>query len=252
MKSVLFKTVAIMLSLIMVLALFSACNNTSSNSNDAASIDAIVNAAVKAALDSAASPTVVTIEADGRQFIIEDTEGKTARQILTQAGITLNEGDVLTVIPDQTITGNITIQVLRRCTVTIVVLGKKSKDDVTYTTVLIGGNVADALASVGVELAEDQTVNFEMDQALENGMEIVVSKGDKDSSKNTGSSSSSSGSGSSGSGSSSGGSSGSEEDSDSGNERTIVSIEIYEDCDGSGHGVKVITYSDGTQEEVPF
>jgi hypothetical protein len=34
--------------------------------------------------------------------------------------------------------------------------------------------------------------------------------------------------------------------------RTIVSVEIYEDCDGSGHGVKVITYSDGTQEEVPF
>ena len=34
--------------------------------------------------------------------------------------------------------------------------------------------------------------------------------------------------------------------------RTVVSVEIYEDCDGSGHGVKVITYSDGTQEEVPF
>jgi hypothetical protein len=34
--------------------------------------------------------------------------------------------------------------------------------------------------------------------------------------------------------------------------RTIVSVEIYEDCDGSGHGVKVITYSDGTQEEVYF
>lgn len=34
--------------------------------------------------------------------------------------------------------------------------------------------------------------------------------------------------------------------------RTIVSVDIYEDCDGSGHGVKVITYSDGTQEEVAF
>lgn len=35
-------------------------------------------------------------------------------------------------------------------------------------------------------------------------------------------------------------------------ERTIVSVEVYEDCDGSGHGVKVIKYSDGTQEEVYF
>ena len=34
--------------------------------------------------------------------------------------------------------------------------------------------------------------------------------------------------------------------------KTIVSIEIYEDCDGSGHGIKIITYSDGTQEEVIF
>ena len=35
-------------------------------------------------------------------------------------------------------------------------------------------------------------------------------------------------------------------------QKTVVSVQIYEDCDGSGHGVKVITYSDGTQEEVPF
>ena len=34
--------------------------------------------------------------------------------------------------------------------------------------------------------------------------------------------------------------------------KTIVSVKVYEDCDGSGHGVKVITYSDGTQKEVPF
>ena len=34
--------------------------------------------------------------------------------------------------------------------------------------------------------------------------------------------------------------------------KTIVSIDVYEDCDGSGHGIKIITYSDGTQEEVLF
>lgn len=35
-------------------------------------------------------------------------------------------------------------------------------------------------------------------------------------------------------------------------EKEVVSVEVYEDCDGSGHGVKVITYADGTQEEVAF
>ena len=35
-------------------------------------------------------------------------------------------------------------------------------------------------------------------------------------------------------------------------EKTVVRGEVYEDCDGSGHGVKVITYSDGTQEEEAF
>ena len=35
-------------------------------------------------------------------------------------------------------------------------------------------------------------------------------------------------------------------------EVTIVSIDYYDDPDGSGHGVKVITYSDGTQEEIPY
>ena len=35
-------------------------------------------------------------------------------------------------------------------------------------------------------------------------------------------------------------------------ERTVVSVEVYNDCDDSGHGVKVITYSDGTQEEEYF
>lgn len=35
-------------------------------------------------------------------------------------------------------------------------------------------------------------------------------------------------------------------------EKTVVSVEVYEDCDGSGHGVKIITYSDGTQEEEAF
>lgn len=35
-------------------------------------------------------------------------------------------------------------------------------------------------------------------------------------------------------------------------EKEIVDIRYYDDCDGSGHGVKVITYSDGSTEEVEY
>lgn len=34
--------------------------------------------------------------------------------------------------------------------------------------------------------------------------------------------------------------------------KEIVDIRYYDDCDGSGHGVKVITYSDGSTEEVEY
>ena len=51
--------------------------------------------------------------------------------------------------------------------------------------------------------------------------------------------------------SSSGGSSGGSSGAASGG-KTVVATEYYEDCDGSGHGIKVITYSDGSMEEVPY
>lgn len=34
--------------------------------------------------------------------------------------------------------------------------------------------------------------------------------------------------------------------------KTVVSEQYYDDCDGSGHGVKVITYSDGTTANVEY
>lgn len=56
---------------------------------------------------------------------------------------------------------------------------------------------------------------------------------------------------SSSSSSSSGGSSGGSSSGSSGG-KSVVSTEYYDDCDGSGHGIKVITYSDGSMEEVPY
>ena len=94
MKRMLVKTAAITLSLMMVLTMFNACGNKA----DEPSTDELVNAAVQAALDAVAT-TSVTIDADGKQVTIEDADGKTVRQLLEQAGVTLNDGDVLSSLP---------------------------------------------------------------------------------------------------------------------------------------------------------
>ena len=282
MKRMFVKIASLVLTLLFVLTTFSACNSKPAEP----STDEIVNAAVQAALDAVATSASITIDADGKQVTLEDASGKTVNQLLEQAGIVLNEGDLLTVSPDQVFANDMTLQVLRYCTVTIVVEETGS----SYTATILGGTVADALADAGITLAEYHTVNYELDQLLQNGMEIIISgeeppeetepteatepekhyssaSSSSGSSSSGGSSSSSGGSSSSGSSSSSGNSDNSGSSSDnSGNsgsednkpeaetkpQKTIVSEQYYDDCDGSGHGVKVITYSDGTQVEVPY
>lgn len=93
--------------------------------------------------------------------------------------------------------------------------GQNGSKDVTYKITYVDGK--EKSREVIAEKVTKKAVN-----------EIIV-KGTKQSS----SSSSSSSSGSSGG-------------------KTIVSTEYYDDCDGSGHGIKVITYSDGSMEEIPY
>lgn len=238
MKSVFPKTIMIILALIMMLGVFTAC---SSNPAGTATGDNITDAAEKATPDTAAAPTVVTIEANGRHITFEDATGKSVQQLLDQAGITLNEGDTVSIVPNQVLPGDITFQVLRQHIVTVTVAAKDPSENVRHTAVLMEGTVADAIAAVGVELAENHVVNFELNKALEDGMEIMISgevlpatpiatepsEPSPDSTTPT-------------------------EPNPSQSGKTIVSIEVYEDCDGSGHGIQVITYSDGTQEEVMF
>ena len=288
MKRMFIKIVSLVLTLLLVLTAFSACNSKPAEP----STDEIVNAAVQAALDAVATTASVTIDADGKQVTLEDASGKTVGQLLEQAGIDLNEGDLLTISPDQVFASDMTFLVLRFCTVTIIV--EETGSD--YTATILGGTVADALADANITLEEYHTVNYELDQLLQNGMEIIISgeeppeeteateatepeksysggssgggsSGGSSSSSSSGGSSSSSGSsgnsgnsgssgnsGNSGSGGNSGGS-GSEDSKpevETKPQKTVVSVQYYDDCDGSGHGVKVITYSDGTQEEVPY
>jgi len=240
MKNVFPKIIMTILALIMMLGMFTACNS------DPVSAPAIEND-IDAAADTAAASTVVTIKADGKRITFEDATGKSVQQLLDQAGITLNAGDTLSVVPGQIFPGDLTLQVLRQHAVTVVVAAKDSEQNIRHTAVLMEGTVADAIAAVGVELAENHSVNFELNKALADGMEIIISGEplpeeptvatptdpspdptvSTESSDPTTPNSNSSG-------------------------KTIVSIEVYEDCDGSGHGIKVITYSDGTQEEVMF
>lgn len=273
MKHVLLKGIAITLCLVMLFALLTACGRKN------AVIDEAVDAAVKAAFETYGAISVV-IEADGHQYTIENAEGKTVQQLLDMAGVTLNAGDVLSVSPYQTVAGAITICVQRQITVTI----SDPEANARYTVVLAGGTIADAFDAAGLNLPLEQLLTFDLEKPLVDGMMITVSgtgiqetveetqpveetepdESDSDDSDDSDysdsdysdsgsndSGSSDSGSGDSGSSDSGSGDSGSS-DSGTTDGRVVVSVEYYDDCDGSGHGVMVITYSDGTQEEVPY
>lgn len=231
---------AVIMALVMILPMLTACNNSKSE-------------------------PAITVEVDGEQIVIDNAEGKTIAELLEENKIVLKEGDVLAIDADQNAEGNLTVKVLRKCNVTVEVEG----EDLHYTAVLVGGTVADAIDAVGITLSEDQTVNFKLDNALEDGMSILISTQESDdddhaSSSNSKSSGSGTKSSKSGSKSSSSGTSDSApsepsssatssgDNSDSGSGRSLVGSDDYPDPDGSGHGVRVETYSDGSQVEVEY
>lgn len=217
--------------------------------------------------------TPFVINVDGKEITVENPANDTIKQLLKKANIKINDGDVISVDTDSVVSQGIVVNVLRKCKVTV----KDEINNTECTVILIGATVKDAIAAAGVELPDNYSVNQKLNAALENEMEIIISEkaepettteeADEDTYENN-------------------------DDNDDNQHytpsvtrptvtkpattrpavttppvttppttkppvpttsgRTIVNIEIYEDCDGSGHGVKVITYSDGTQEEVPF
>lgn len=264
MKKYLQYLIAISLVLVMAVAFFAACENDQAEPTAATE-----------------RTSTVTIEVDGKQITVEDSEGKSIQELLTMAGITLGSEDMVSVDPTKTSGDNMYIQVIRMNTVTIEV-SVGDAETVRYTVSCLGGTVADALEEAGVELLDNYAVDYDLDQPLENGMTIVVSEKEDITEDTT------------------------PESTDGATvpvtnpnpttpkpttpkpttpkpttpkpttpqpttpkptepkpttpptsaptepSRTIVNVEYYYDCDGSGHGVKVITYSDGTQEEVYF
>ena len=156
------------LTLVLVLTLLSACGSR----------EPVVEA-VSPDANSVVSAPSVTFVADGREITLEDTAGKSLQQLLEQARITLEEGDLLAVSPEQKVEDTLVIQVL-----SVSASPRPTEPDPTEP------------------------------EATEPDITEPVTGDD--------------------------------------GERTVVSVEVYADCDNSGHGVKVITYSDGTQEEVYF
>ena len=267
MKSNFIKTIVIVLSavldfLVLLLSVFSGIKNKQT---------ATVKPAAEPALSQVVATPFVTLAADGREITVEDTAGKTVQQLLDQARITLGDADTLVISPDQLLDGTLTIRVIRKCTVSVTMVGEDETQESNWMIALAEGTVADAIEVAGITLEEDFIVNFGLDQPLEDGMQIQISRDEPEPEpteptepvytapssteskpkptepkptepkptepkptepkptepKPT-------------------------EPKPTEPERTVVSVEVYEDCDGSGHGVKVITYSDGTQEEVYF
>ena len=147
-------------------------------------------------------------------------------------------------------------------------------DEIQYHIVMTGGTVEDALKAVGLTLGENQEINVDLTSPLTDGMQILIAEKEEESSEeeesyyvdttyyweeeesSTATAQESSAPVQESSAPVQESSAPVQESSapveESSEEITVVSVEVYEDCDGSGHGVKIITYSDGSQEEVPF
>ena len=169
MKRVFHKVTATILAIMLTATMLSACGSRSAADAE------IIDAAVKAALDASEVSTAVTFEVDGKYITVEDAEGMSMQQLLAQANITLYDGDLLSFDDTQVVGSNIIIHVLRQHNVTVISMSKDSSKKTTYHTVLMGGTVADAIESVGLKLDKEQTVNFRLEDALVDDMEIIIS-----------------------------------------------------------------------------
>lgn len=142
MKGKILKAISLLLCALFALSAFSACG---ADENTEPTQDSVIPAAV----------VTVTIEADGKEYIIENAQGKTVEQLLEQAQIVLEEGDMLTAAADRELT-DMVIRVLRQKKVTVEIKNTEEQTEKEYVAVLMDGTVEDALKLLGVELAENQ------------------------------------------------------------------------------------------------
>lgn len=182
------------------------------------------------------SSSVVNIISGDKRITVEDCEGLTVSEILAKANITLKNGQIVTVDDEQVVGEDLTIRVLEPMKVTIVINQGQFNEKRTVID-LYSGTVGDALESAGITIGDGDTMNYNTDAELTDGMKILISPSKIPASTEE---------------------TGEADPSDKPQPsqtvettaRTVVSTVDVPDCDGSGHGAKIITYSDGSQEEV--
>ena len=73
--------------------------------------------------------TPLVLDIAGQQIALEDVEGKTLSELLSESGLTISEGDILTFESDQALSGDLSVRILSRSNVTILVTDDESGDE---------------------------------------------------------------------------------------------------------------------------
>ena len=185
------------------------------------------------------SSSVVNIISGDKRVTVEDCDGLTVNEILAKANIELTGGQIVTIDDEQVMGDDLTIRIIEPMKVTIVINQGQFNEKKTVVD-LYSGTVGDALKSAGITMEDGDTINYSVDAEVTDGMKVLISPADEPAvTEETGST----------------------KEADATEKpvpsqtvettaKTVVSTVDVPDCDGSGHGAKIITYSDGSQEEV--
>jgi len=219
---------ALLLCPVLALCVFSGCSKQSRESEKSSIVPADI-----------LSSSVVNIVSGDKRISVEDCDGLTVTEILAKANIELTGGQIVTIDDEQVMGDDLTIRILEPMKVTFVINQGQFNEKKTVVD-LYSGTVGDALKSAGISLSDSDTINYSVDAEVTDGMKVLISpSGEPAATDETGET----------------------KEADATEKpvpsqtvettaKTVVSTVDVPDCDGSGHGAKIITYSDGSQEEV--
>ena len=128
----------------------------------------IVSLLMLVGLASCGKPATLTITDDGIVTELETKIPNTVEKILTEAGISLNEGDVVTPELSAKISEPQDIIVERIHNVKLTVGGK------TESYAIVGGTVADLIKEAGITMGDKQTTSIGLDEPLKEGLEVKI------------------------------------------------------------------------------
>lgn len=114
----------------------------------------------------------VTVVDNGQSSELTATEGETVGELLSDAGITVNDGDVVTPSLDTIIEGEDTTVTIERVMKVIIEADGKNME-----VTLLEGTVQDALDAAGITLNEGDVVNPGLDTVIEGeGLTVTVER----------------------------------------------------------------------------